>query len=291
MKIILGAKRHQFLARICLFLVTVAFILGLVGCGQPCTLTVFSTSGGDVSVMQADTASWTEAQVGMSLEPGDIIKSGDNSSAEVTFLDGSTIELQAGTEIEVVSLNISTDTGSTTIRLKQTIGSIIFRVIKLVDPASRYEVETPTGAVAVRGSAMQVYVIEDGTTWACNLEGDIWAIAQGVELQIPEGRCCVIRPGQPPELVAFSSEEAANLELEEVIKASLLYFDDYGVWPVDSNNLIPVYLAGTARAIYYFDAEYGWVLDATFTGYGWEGVTFESGVPGPTGNHGRWVES
>jgi hypothetical protein len=176
----------------------------LVGCGQgqsTPSLTIFSTGGGNVSVMKAGTNTWIEAEVEMSLEPGDTIRSGDNSSAEITFLDGSTIELQASTEIEVASLDYSADTGSATVVVKQTIGSIIFRVTKIVDPASRYEVETPAGVVAVRGSAVQITVIEDGTTWACNLEGDIWAIAQGVELQIPEGRCCVIRPGQPPKLV------------------------------------------------------------------------------------------
>jgi len=187
-----------------LLLLSVLVASTLVGCSQgqsTPSLTIVSTSGGNVSVMKGGTGSWIEAQVGMSLESGDIIKSGDNSSAEITFLDGSTIELQAGTEIEVVSLNISTETDSSIIRLKQTIGSIIFRVTKIVDPASRYEVETPTGTVAIRGSAMQITVIEDGTTWACNLEGDIWAFAQGVELQIPEGQCCVIRPGQPPKLI------------------------------------------------------------------------------------------
>jgi hypothetical protein len=175
----------------------------LVGCdgGQSTpSLDIFSTSGGNVSVMKAGTGSWIGAQAGMSLEVGDSIKTGDSSSAEITFLDGTTIELQAGTEIEVASL-ATTDTDSTTIVLKQKIGSIIFRVTKVIDPASRYEVETPTGAVAVRGSAAQVSVTEDGTTRACNLEGDIWAIAQGVELQIPLGWCCIINPGQPPELI------------------------------------------------------------------------------------------
>jgi len=175
----------------------------LVGCGQesPSTLTILSITEGNVSVMKAGTDSWVEAEVGMSLEAGDSVRTGDDSSAKITFFDGSTIELEAGTEIEITSLDISPDTGSTTITLEQTIGNTISRVTKLVDPASRYEVETPTGVVGVRGSVMQVYVIEDGTTWAINLEGDIWAIAQGVELQIPEGRCCVIRPGQPPKLV------------------------------------------------------------------------------------------
>ena len=181
----------------------------LVGCGQPgqsgesCMLTIFSTSGGNVSVMKAGTGNWIAAQVGMCLEPGDIIKSGNSSNAEITCLDGSTIEIQAGTEIEVVLA--TTENGSTTIVLNQTIGSIIFRVIKIIDPASRYEVETPTGEAVVRGSAMLVHVIEDGTTWVTNLEGDIWAVAQGVELQVPQGQQCIISPGQPPKPVMVAA--------------------------------------------------------------------------------------
>jgi hypothetical protein len=156
--------------------------------------------------MKAGTDIWIGAQVGMFLGPGDRIKCGNSSSAEITFFEGSTIELQADTEIQIVILNIS-DTGSTTIRLKQPIGNTISRVTKLVDPASRYEVETSDGAAAVRGSVMQVYVSEDGTTWITNLEGDIWAVAQGVELQIPQGQHCIIRPGQPPELIIMDCSE------------------------------------------------------------------------------------
>jgi hypothetical protein len=183
----------------------------LVGCA-PSTLTILSITEGNVSVMKAGTGSWLEAQVGMSLETGDSVKTGDDSSAIITFFDGSTIELQAGTEIEIASLDISTDTGSTTITLKQTIGNTISRVVKLVDPASRYEVETPTGVAAVRGSVMQVYVIEDGTTWIINQEGDVWAVAQSVELQVPQGQQCIIGPGQPPELVHFQTDAYVVLD-------------------------------------------------------------------------------
>jgi hypothetical protein len=186
----------------------------LVGCGSPSTLTILSITEGDVSVMKAGTGNWIEAQVGMSLAVGDSIRTGDNSSAKITFFDGSTIELEAGTEIAIASLDISTDTGSTTITLEQTIGNTVSRVTKLLDAASRYEVETPTGVVAVRGSIMQVYVIEDGTTWAINLEGDIRATAQGVEVQIPEGRQCIISPGQPPELTELYFQTDAYLSLE-----------------------------------------------------------------------------
>ena len=166
----------------------------------PSTLTVLSITEGNVFVMKAGTDSWIAAQVGISLESGDVVKSGNSSSAKITFFDGSTIELEAGTEIEVVSLNIS-DTGSTTIKLKQAIGNTISRVNKLVDSASCYEVETPACVAAVRGSVMLVNVIGDGTTWVTNKRGDIWVIANGVELQIPEGRKCIVISGQPPQLV------------------------------------------------------------------------------------------
>ena len=189
----------------------------LVGCGSSSTLTILSITEGDVSVMRAGTNSWTEAQVGMSLEAGDSIKTDGDSSAEITFFEGSTIELQANTEIEIASLDISAGTGSTTINLEQVIGTTISRVTKILDPASRYEVATPTGVVAVRGSVMQVYVIEDGTTLATNLEGDIRAIAQSVELQIPEGQQCIISPGQPPKLVVTFADPNLEAAIREAI--------------------------------------------------------------------------
>jgi uncharacterized repeat protein (TIGR01451 family) len=169
----------------------------------PSTLTMLSITEGNVFVMKAGTDSWIEAQVGMSLEPGDTVKSGNSSGAQITFFDGSTIDLQADTEVEIASLNIS-DTGSTTIGLKQAIGNTISRVTELVDSASRYEVETPACVAAVRGSGMLVKVIGDGTTWVTNQEGDIWVTANGVELKIPEGRTCIIIPGQPPQLVPLT---------------------------------------------------------------------------------------
>jgi len=176
----------------------------LVGCGgassTPSTLTILSITEGDVFVMEAGTDSWIEAQAGMSLEDGDIIKTGDDSSAEITFFDGSTVELQPGTEVEVVSLEVS-DTGSTTITLEQTIGATISRVINIIDPASRYEVETLSGVAAVRGSVLVVCVTEEGTSWIANREGNIWIRAQGVELQVPEKRKYILKPLLPPELM------------------------------------------------------------------------------------------
>jgi uncharacterized repeat protein (TIGR01451 family) len=169
------------------------------------TLTILSMAEGSVFVMKAGAGNWTEAQVGMALKLGDIVTSGNSSGAEITFFDGSTIELQAGTQVEIASLNISS-TGATTIGLKQVVGTTISRVRQLVDSASSYDIETPAGVAAVRGSVMIVEVVEeDCTTWITNQKGSMWGVAQGVELKIPVGRVCIIICGQPPRLLPLSN--------------------------------------------------------------------------------------
>jgi hypothetical protein len=254
--------RKKLLSLLVLFILVTS---ALVGCEQPCTPTMFSVTAGNVSVMKAGAANWTKAQAEMCLERGDIIECGDESSGEITFPDGSIIELQAGAEIEIASLHVSTGGGSATIELKQTIGSIIFRVTKIVDRASRYEIETPTGTVAIRGSAVQVNVIEDGTTWAINLEGDIRVEAQGVELQVPEGRRCIISPDQPPELVIFTDPnlEAAIREAIGKPTGDIHSSDLEGLTSLDATERNITYLTGLQYCISltYLELSYNQISD------------------------------
>ena len=163
-------------------------------------LTMLSISEGDVFVMKSGTDQWVKAAVGMSLEPGDTLKTDNHSNAMITFFDGSTIELQASSQVGVSEQNLARETGTITILLKQEIGKTLSRVTKLTDSASRYEVETPAGVAAVRGSIMLLQVSKNGAT-VTNQQGDIWAIAQGVELQIPEGAKGIMVPGKAPSLL------------------------------------------------------------------------------------------
>ncbi|MBL7209446.1 MAG: FecR domain-containing protein [Dehalococcoidia bacterium] len=159
--------------------------------------------------MKAGTDTWSKASADMTLEAGDSIKTGVFSRAVITFSEGSTIELKADTEVGVTDLSISEDTGSTIIRLWQQIGKTKSRVEKLVDPASRYEIETPAGAAVVRGSEADVTVAADGTTTIDNIEGQWSAIAQGEEQPIPEGKQSTIVPGSPPSIPAPSIDPGA----------------------------------------------------------------------------------
>ena len=171
----------------------------LVGCGSaksqsspsqpqqaiettPAILTILTVSQGTVFVMQAGSTTWVEATVGMGLEPGDSLKTGDNSQAIITFFEGTTVELEPDTIIGVIDV-AKANTGSTSIHLSQEVGNTISRVTKLVDSASSYDIKTPACVAAVKGSIMPLYVSPDGFTIVGNIEGTILVIPKGSRFQ------------------------------------------------------------------------------------------------------------
>ena len=234
----------------------------VVGCGEgsptPSTVATLSEIEGDVSVMEAGTDSWTEGQVGMSLEVGDTVRTGNNSSAEITFFDGNTIELEADTEIEITSLDVSTDTGGTTVTITQTIGTVISRLTQLLDPASSYETVTPSGVTSVRArpATTVVGVTGNGTTWIANQGGDVWIEGHGKELLLPKGRRGLIMPGlwpelMPPNLPPLAQDDAfVTNELHPVtVTRPGVLFNDFDPDVYDLLHVTAVNVSGTVGAV------------------------------------------
>ena len=70
---------------------------------------------------------------------------------------------------------------------------------------TRLEIHTPTAIVGVKGSVMEVWVINQGgrlTTVVANVEGEVWVKSAGVpgasEIMVSEGQSSVIPEGQEP---------------------------------------------------------------------------------------------
>jgi hypothetical protein len=172
-------------------------VAGSISCGgqqapaaslqSPSEPTVVSVVSGEVMVMKVGAGTWSQVSPGTALGTGDRIKTGSGSNAVITFFEGTTIELAADTEIGVAELGVAEGTGSTAIKLRQQIGKTTSRVQKLVDPASRYEIETPDGAAVVRGSVGDVIVTEGNSTTIVNKQGQWFAIFNGLWISIPQG--------------------------------------------------------------------------------------------------------
>jgi len=99
-----------------------------------------------------------------------------------------------------------------------------------------------------------------------------------------------------PNIAGFMTSgniAAANTEAENVKTGSLAFYAEYGAWPVDSNNLTPDYVSGTLKADYYFDSDYGWIVNATVKDPpdGWTGITWTGSQGGQYGRHGTWTRA
>ena len=204
-------RRNLWLATV-LLLTLVMYAAGCTKSDPAPNSTIITDIQGDVQVLKAGESNWTKAQIKMILQSGDSIKTANDSAVVVTFFEGSTVKMEANTQIQVSKLSIPTATEkSTIINLKQQIGNTVNTVKKLTDSASRYEIETPAAIAGVGGSVMLVSVSQDGTTRVTNQEGSIYVAAAGVKIVIPLGNSSTVTPGQPPAAPTPATSADAKL--------------------------------------------------------------------------------
>jgi hypothetical protein len=276
------------LLKILILVPVLAVSLGLFACGSKVAafspLTVLSIVGGSVHVLTSGSNDWIDGKEGVVLETGYKIKTDTGSKAIITFFDGSVIELSGDTEISLDQLVNKSSSSPKTIQIGQKIGETTSRVVKLVDSASRYEVDTPSGVAAVRGSIMVVNVAVDGTTQVYNVEGTISLTAQGKEVAIPVGSTSSARvgetpsapqPGLPPGVGSSNANTISSRmgwqQTGLFLNTGDKFYVEYrgGSWTVDYKNFPYIGLAGYAGEIdktiavgYKFNASlpYGYLL-------------------------------
>jgi len=197
-----------------------------------------SSPSGEVLVQKSGSGAdnFVLASAGMRLEPGDRIKTGEESSTLIIFFDGSVMEIGANSDITIEQLDLAQDTGSTTIRLKQLVGNTVNRVQQLVDSASKYEVETPAGVAVVRGTIFSMMVEESGYTLLSTDDGFVWFTAGGVTVLVGPGMQTSASPGGTPS-ASFSID---NIEVCSDVRGER----DYTVQPgaaFDSESRVWIY--------------------------------------------------
>ena len=204
-------RYHRYLWSLFCYFLFLLFITGMItsGCSSSKTSasTIITQIDGNVQIKKAGTQNWQQAEIGTMLFENDSVKTNVNSKATITFFDGSIITLNPETQVEIKEL---VKEGTTSIRLKQELGTTLNKIEKLVDAASRYEIETPAAIAGVRGSQMRVTVAADGMTTVQNIEGKIFVTARDKEIIIPEGGTSIIIPGEPPGPAFFSAVNSFN---------------------------------------------------------------------------------
>jgi len=96
---------------------------------------------------------------------GDFVRSSKDGRAVLTFFDGSTLSVDPGSLVKVLTLN-RLGRGGIQVLMEQTLGRSWAAVSKLKTPDSKFEIKTPSSIASVRGTAFETNVTQnaDGTS-------------------------------------------------------------------------------------------------------------------------------
>ena len=108
---------------------------------------------------------WVPASLGMSLVEGDMIRTGEESTA-VLLLEGvsgtASVELYEESELELTELFEDKGEGAQLTFLDLSVGQLLITSQKLRSEKSKFRVKTPTSIIGVRGTTFSISVEADG---------------------------------------------------------------------------------------------------------------------------------
>jgi len=160
-----------------------------------CTLTTFDHG---VLMKRSGATIWERAENGTTLKAGARIQLASSSNAILTFFNGTTVELEPGADLVVEQLEVGGQNQPTVIVLRQWFGKTWSRVAQLADPGSRYEIQTPSATIMVRGTVFTTEVDITGTARVQTIEGLVSVSAQGEEVYLPAGQQTEVESGASP---------------------------------------------------------------------------------------------
>jgi hypothetical protein len=211
-----------------LLVATLALVSGLVLTQQPGAgaSTVLTILDGSVTVARG-ASDPTPASDGDLLVPGDRVRTMAGSHAVVTFFDGSTIEVEPATTIEIEVASARPD-GSITIQILQSFGRTWASVQELTHADSRFELRTPTTSTTVRGTGLIVEVLPDGTTTVQTIDGAVEVTAGGATVVVPAGLITTVPRNAPPTQPAPAPPPRNRLRFGVRSPAYLAVVDPFG---------------------------------------------------------------
>jgi hypothetical protein len=152
---------------------------------------------GNVFVQEGGEGDWMEVTEDFIVQAGDRIRVGGGSQALLTFVEDTSTELRAFTELTVADLQLA-EGQPFVASLDLALGEIWNRIGDL--PAgSLHEVTTAAARVVSSGTEYGASVDEEGTTWLTGHEGVANVSGGGQTTDLGVGQMLVVKPGMAPE--------------------------------------------------------------------------------------------
>jgi hypothetical protein len=224
-----GAAQALFRVVVCLLLVVGACLAPLFAQPRRVALSVGEAEvlavRGQVSRRGPPAAATTgqaALQAGSVLRVGDELHAGPDGYALLGLADGSTIELQPDTQLEILDFS-----GGVRQLFRIWLGKVRLRVRKLVGAPNPYEMHTPVATIGVRGTEFDIEVLPNSVTRVRVYEGLVAVRNTQVtagEVLVPAGKEVTVYPLRPPEPpITFEQVVAENFSRETPAEQPLLH--------------------------------------------------------------------
>ncbi len=144
---------------------------------EPVSATAFSVTG-TVEFAAPQSSSFSMLKVGQVLPVGSTVRTGDDGKAVLQATPGSAVEVGHDSILRINALAFSKEGGEVTerkARLQLTSGVVSVLVDPSTPKITDFQVQTPEGAAAARGTFYTV-VVKDGKTYSTVNEGKISTI-------------------------------------------------------------------------------------------------------------------
>jgi hypothetical protein len=173
---------------------------------------------------QKGSSDFTPALDGDVLASGDYVRSSKDGRAVLTFFDGSTLSVDPASLVKVLTLN-RLASGGIELLIEQTLGRTWAAVSKLKTPDSKFEIKTPTGVAAVRGTSFETnvaqnadgtfsvtYRVDDGEILVTATAGGSVAVGANQQVTIATNQPAPAQASAQPSTPRFVMTAATGLE-------------------------------------------------------------------------------
>jgi hypothetical protein len=162
---------------------------------------IVSALQGQTLLQKGGQGDWMEVVGSVAVEAGDRIRTSDASYAVLNFMEGTTTDLGALTELTIGELEIAPGK-RVVIKLDLEVGEVWNRIAEL--PAdSVHEISTLAATVTCHGSQYGLSVNETGTTWVRGQGGRVEVTAGGSTVPVAPGDTLMVELGSAP--VSYAS--------------------------------------------------------------------------------------
>ena len=173
---------------------------------------------GAAQMQSAADLAWHAALEGDSMAEGDRLRAAGETV--LVLFDGSTLRMQADSELALTRLRSGLFGASRHIALEQKSGSVEYEVAALRSPYSTFEVQSPTMRVLVRGTRFVITVSTPQESVVTVLQGSV-QVENAVETAVLSERDVAVVPAQAPVVRLATLTPSVTLTLtREAIPAA-----------------------------------------------------------------------